>query len=112
MKQHLKIKTFYGKSENAVYTQIWIALITYCLQVLLKLKVNDQDSSLLDFKRTLQNLLFQSFDQFVCALFKEKTRTSKGRKKYDWETEFQFIVKQFDEREVDHLDDLIYDPMF
>lgn len=111
MKQHLKIKTFYGKSENAVYTQIWIALITYCLQVLLKLKLNHH-GPLLDFKRTVQDLLFHGFDQFVRSLFREATRTSNGRKKYDWESEFQLIVKQFDEGEVTHLDNLTYDPMF
>jgi len=27
MKQHLKIKSFWGTSENAVHTQIWVALI-------------------------------------------------------------------------------------
>jgi IS4 transposase len=26
IKQHLRIKTFYGTSENAVKTQIWIAI--------------------------------------------------------------------------------------
>jgi len=31
IKQHLKIKAFYGNSENAVYTQIWIAVCAYLL---------------------------------------------------------------------------------
>lgn len=31
MKQHLKIKTFWGTSENAVRIQIYTAIITYCL---------------------------------------------------------------------------------
>lgn len=31
IKQHLKIKTFWGNSENAVRIQIYIAIITYCL---------------------------------------------------------------------------------
>ncbi len=31
IKQHLKIKTFFGTSRNAVMTQIWIALILYLL---------------------------------------------------------------------------------
>jgi plasmid maintenance system killer protein len=31
MKQNLKIKTFWGTSSNAVYTQLWVALITYLL---------------------------------------------------------------------------------
>jgi transposase len=31
IKQHLKIKSFYGNSANAVKTQIWIAISTYLL---------------------------------------------------------------------------------
>ena len=31
IKQHLRIKAFYGTSENAVKTQIWIAIATYVL---------------------------------------------------------------------------------
>ena len=36
IKQHLKIKTFYGHSENAVRTQIWIAVTVYCLLAIIK----------------------------------------------------------------------------
>ena len=36
IKQNLKIKSFYGTSENAVKTQIWIALITYLIIFWLK----------------------------------------------------------------------------
>lgn len=36
IKQHLRIKAFYGTSENAVKTQIWIALCAYLLVALLK----------------------------------------------------------------------------
>ena len=36
IKQHLKIKTFYGYSENAVRTQIWIAVSVYCLLAIIK----------------------------------------------------------------------------
>src|SRR5690606_26298774 len=31
IKQHLRIKSFYGTSENAVKTQIWIAISAYLL---------------------------------------------------------------------------------
>jgi IS4 transposase len=31
IKQHLRIKVFFGTSENAVKTQIWIAISTYLL---------------------------------------------------------------------------------
>lgn len=38
IKQHVRIKHFYGKSENAVKNQIYLALITYCLTVLAQSK--------------------------------------------------------------------------
>lgn len=36
IKQHLRIKTFYGTSENAVKTQIWIAVSVYVLVAIVK----------------------------------------------------------------------------
>jgi hypothetical protein len=39
IKQHLKIQTFWGHSENAVRTQVWIAIATYVLVVITKKKL-------------------------------------------------------------------------
>lgn len=111
MKQHLKLKTFYGKGQNAVYNQIWIALITYCLQVLLQLKVGYK-GSLLEVKDSLKNTLFKGFNTFRQSLFRPPTRRSTGRRKVDWIAEFCMIVQQVSEGEVSHLDDLTYDPLF
>jgi len=36
IKQHLRIKQFYGTSDNAVKTQVWIAIATYVLVVVVK----------------------------------------------------------------------------
>lgn len=36
IKQHLKIKSFWGESENAVKTQIWIAICTYLMVAITK----------------------------------------------------------------------------
>ena len=36
IKQHLRIKSFYGCSENAVRTQIWIAVTAYLLVAIVK----------------------------------------------------------------------------
>ncbi len=36
IKQHLRIKSFYGTSQNAVYCQIWIALCTYLILAIAK----------------------------------------------------------------------------
>ena len=40
IKQHLRIKSFYGTSENAVKTQIWIAISVYVLVAIVKKLLN------------------------------------------------------------------------
>lgn len=40
IKQHLKIKTFWGETENAVKTQIWIAICTYLTVAIAKKELN------------------------------------------------------------------------
>ena len=40
IKQHLRIKAFYGTSENAVKTQIWIAVSVYVLIAIIKKRLN------------------------------------------------------------------------
>ena len=45
IKQHLRIKRFYGTSENAVKTQIWTAVSVYVLVAIVKKRL-DLDASL------------------------------------------------------------------
>ena len=40
IKQHLRIKKFYGNSENAVKSQIWIAMSVYVLVAIVKKRLN------------------------------------------------------------------------
>ena len=40
MKQHLRIKCFYGTTENAVKTQIWIAVSVYVLVAIIKKRLH------------------------------------------------------------------------
>ena len=40
IKQHLRIKSFFGTSENAVKTQIWIAVSVYLLVAIIKKRLN------------------------------------------------------------------------
>ena len=49
IKQHLRIKQFYGTSENAVKTQIWIAVSVYVLVAIVKKRL-DLDASLYTLK--------------------------------------------------------------
>ena len=44
IKQHLKIKHFYGNSANAVKTQIWIAISVYVLVAIWKKQLGLQQS--------------------------------------------------------------------
>jgi len=44
IKQHLRIKVFYGTSANAVKTQIWIAISTYLLVAILKRELRLEQS--------------------------------------------------------------------
>lgn len=44
IKQHLRIKAFYGTSENAVKTQIWIAISIYVLVALVKKRLKIKSS--------------------------------------------------------------------
>jgi len=58
IKQHLKIKTFIGTSENAVYTQVWIAMISYLLLSFIKFQTK-YSFTLLELKRVLKELLWE-----------------------------------------------------
>ena len=44
IKQHLRIKSFYGTSENAVKTQIWIAVSVYLIVAIIKKRLNIPES--------------------------------------------------------------------
>ena len=44
IKQHLRIKSFFGTSDNAVKTQIWIAVSVYVLVAIVKKRLNRQAS--------------------------------------------------------------------
>lgn len=44
IKQHLRIKAFFGTSENAVKTQIWIAIAIYVLVAITKKRMNLQQN--------------------------------------------------------------------
>ena len=63
IKQHLRIKSFFGTSENAVKTQIWIAITVYVLIAIVKKKLN-LDISLYTFLQILSVTAFEKVDIF------------------------------------------------
>jgi hypothetical protein len=58
IKQHLRIKQFYGTSENAVKTQIWIAVSVYVLVAIIKKQLN-LETSLYTLLQILSVTLFE-----------------------------------------------------
>src|ERR1700735_4738238 len=66
IKQHLRIKAFYGTSENAVKTQIWIAVSVYVLVAILRKRLGLEAS----LYQTLQILSVTLFEKtpILCAL--------------------------------------------
>ncbi len=59
IKLHLRIKAFYGTSENAVKTQIWIAITVYILVAIIKKRLK------------LQPRLYTILQIFSTALFEK-----------------------------------------
>ena len=65
IKQHLRIKAFYGTSENAVKTQVWVALTAYVLVAIAKKQLG------------LEMSLYQILEILSVTIF-EKTPISEG----------------------------------
>lgn len=59
IKQHLRIKAFFGTSENAVKSQVWIAISVYVLVAILKKQLNLEQ----DLYTILQILSVTSFEK-------------------------------------------------
>jgi IS4 transposase len=59
IKQHLKIQSFWGHSENAVKTQIWIAIAAYVIVVIAKKKLKIKHS----LYEILQQISLSAFDR-------------------------------------------------
>jgi len=76
IKQHLRIKAFYGTSENAVKTQIWIAISVYVLVAIIKKRMKI-DRSLYTILQILSVSLFEKTDLYqLVTNFKYKTPTA------------------------------------
>ena len=58
IKQHLRIKVFFGTSENAVKTQIWIAVSVYVLVAIVKKRLN-LSASLYEMLQILSLTMFE-----------------------------------------------------
>lgn len=88
MKQNLQIKTFVGTSENAVKSQIFIALISYLLLQLISRTIAKQKKGFSNFVEKIRICLsfYLSLD-YVC------NRISQGAKKIKQQKQAEFIPK-------------------
>jgi len=68
IKQNLRIKSFYGTSENAVKTQIWIAVSVYLIVAIIKKRLNIQES-LYTILQVLSVSLFERTSMFQLLTF-------------------------------------------
>ena len=69
IKQHLRIKSFFGTSENAVKSQIWIAVSVYVLVAILKKRLN-LSASLYEILQILSLTMFERLplDQLLARI--------------------------------------------
>ena len=59
IKQHLHIKSFFGTSENAVKTQIWIAMSVYAIIAILRKRLLLEDLSMYQISQVLAVTAFE-----------------------------------------------------
>lgn len=80
IKQHLRIKKFYGTSLNAVHTQIWIAVSIYILVSIMKKKLKLEQ----ELYTILQILSIGIFEKVpLNQLFKNKDYTNETKSKHN-----------------------------
>src|SRR5664280_230978 len=82
IKQHLRIKAFYGTSENAVKTQIWIAVSVYVLVAIVRKRLR------------LETSLYQILQILSVTLF-EKTPILQALQAHDSQSDLLDHANQF-----------------
>ena len=80
IKQHLRIKAFYGTSFNAVCVQIWIAVCVYLLIAIVKRKLN-MEHTLYTILQTLSLCLFEKTPLY--QLFEKQIYIIKEQNNYN-----------------------------
>ena len=85
IKQHLRLKVFYGTSRNAVYSQIWIAVSMYVLIAIIKKKIQTKMS----LYTMLQILILSLFEKTpINQLFKNEAQPDENTEIYNQLTLF------------------------
>jgi hypothetical protein len=86
IKQHLRIKSFFGTSENAVKTQIWIAVAVYVLVAIVKKRLNIT-ASLYEMLQILSLTMFEKIplDQLLAQSITDQIRLDSGNQLFLFE---------------------------
>lgn len=84
LKQNLQVKTFVGTSENAVKSQIYIALITYLLLELIRRTVPKKTPAFTGFVEKIRmSLCFYLTLDYVCNTMREGAKQIKSTKQLE-----------------------------
>jgi transposase len=75
IKQHLRIKAFYGTSENAVKSQIWIAVSVYVLVAIVKKRLKLEDVTLYTILQILSITLFEKEPILQLVMAHKRTKS-------------------------------------
>ncbi len=83
IKQHLKIKSFWGQNENAVRSQIWVAISVYVIVAIAKKKLK------------ISNSLYEILQYISIAPF-EKTPLAETFKFENWKENKEAYLNQLE----------------
>lgn len=110
IKQHLKVKHFFGISDQSVENQLYIALIAFCVLIKLQ-KKSGYTGTLLELTRLLLACLHGSFSDFLAKLRRKPSRSSRGRRILNHDLIFEHTYEQVMAGDIDFLYDSTHDPI-
>jgi IS4 transposase len=93
IKQHLRIKKFYGTSYNAVQTQIYSALVLYILLKLMDI-LTGRKFNFLKLVRHIASGLWNTMENLIDALSETKPPGLKS-KRFNWKREYASLLAMY-----------------
>jgi len=94
IKQHLKIKKFYGTSFNAILNQIYSAMILYCLLKLFHI-LYCKKSDFLSMVRAIAYAPWYTLAELMLVLIPAKKQKRSKHKRFNWKEEYKDIIKEY-----------------
>jgi len=94
IKQHLKIKKFFGTSFNAVLNQVYSALTLYCLLLLMHILVGTKHN-FLKTVRLIAKGPWNTLLQFQEDLSPKRPPPKVEQKRFNWKQEFETVLRRY-----------------